>query len=131
MQYPPTAQKASQWGRLGRMRSYLDGMTKDKPPVYWPRTREAVYLGDIDESRRIVVERLQYGLYPGDIYESHCPSIQVGRATDCTGARALGVRGGNIQVVVSQGEHKMSGLHVPSPALYRSSAAYVRGERVA
>jgi hypothetical protein len=43
------------------MRSYLDGMTKDKPPVYWPRTREAVYLGDIDESRRIVVDASNMG----------------------------------------------------------------------
>jgi len=109
------------------MRSYLYGMTKDKPPVCWPRTREAVYLGDIDESRRIVVERLQNGLYPGDIYVFDCPSIRVKGATDRTGARALGVRGG-IQVIVPQGEHKMSGFHVPSPALYRSSAAYVRGE---
>jgi len=61
------------------MRQYLFGVMTDKPPVRWTRTREAIYLGDSDESRRIVIKCLRNGLRPGEIDEFNCPRIRIER----------------------------------------------------
>ena len=59
------------------MRRYLFEMMTDKPPIRWTRTRETIYLGDSDESRRIVVKCLRNGLQPGEINEVDCPRIRI------------------------------------------------------
>ena len=99
------------------MRWRLFGTTTDKPPVSWARTCEAIYLGDGDESRCVIIERLRNGLQPGEIDEFDCPRIRINGAIDRACARASSFRGRPIHIIVSQGEHKMSSLDAPSPGL--------------
>lgn len=105
------------------MRWHLFGTMTDKPPVCWPRTCEAIYLGDGDESRCVIIERLRNGFQPGEIDVFDCPRIWIKGAIDRTGACALSFRGRPVHIIVSQGEHKMSGLDAPSPGLTGVSCA--------